>query len=104
MAVLIPSLLPPPTPFKIFVLLVGRGGIGGGRFVTAIAIGRGIRYFGEGLLAVRYGDQAMAFLARARPDGRRSSWGRDCRGRCRPTCSSGEQTPRKADKMLRGNG
>ena len=32
------------------------------RFVTAIAIGRGMRYFGEGLLALRYGDQAMAFL------------------------------------------
>lgn len=62
MAVLIPSLLPPPMPFKIFVLLAGAAGIGTGRFALAIAIGRGIRYFGEGLLAVWYGDRALQFL------------------------------------------
>ena len=62
MAVLIPSLLPPPMPFKIFVLLAGAAGISTGRFVVAIAIGRGIRYFGEAALAVWYGDQAMVFL------------------------------------------
>jgi len=62
MAVLIPSLLPPPAPFKVFVLLAGIADISVGRFVAAIAIGRGIRYFGEGLLAVWYGDQAMAFV------------------------------------------
>jgi len=62
MAILIPSLLPPPAPFKIFVLLAGVAGISAPRFVTAIAIGRGIRYFGEGLLAVWYGDQAIAFI------------------------------------------
>jgi membrane protein YqaA with SNARE-associated domain len=62
MAVLIPSLLPPPMPFKVFVLLAGAAGISTGRFALAIAIGRGIRYFGEGLLAVWYGDQALAFL------------------------------------------
>jgi uncharacterized membrane protein YdjX (TVP38/TMEM64 family) len=62
MAVLIPSLLPPPAPFKIFVLLSGVAGISPWRFASAIAIGRGIRYFGEGWLAVRYGDGAIAFL------------------------------------------
>ena len=62
MAVLIPSLLPPPAPFKIFVLLAGVAGISAPRFAAAIAIGRGFRYFGEGLLAVRYGDQAMEYL------------------------------------------
>src|SRR6478735_1235989 len=62
MAVLIPSLLPPPMPFKIFVLLAGAAGISTGRFAVAIVIGRGIRYFGEALLAVWYGDQAMEFL------------------------------------------
>jgi membrane protein YqaA with SNARE-associated domain len=62
MAVLIPSLLPPPAPFKIFVLLAGLAEIDAGRFATAIAIGRGVRYFGEGLLAVQYGDRALAFI------------------------------------------
>jgi membrane protein YqaA with SNARE-associated domain len=62
MAVLIPSLLPPPAPFKIFVLLAGVAGISVWRFATAIAIGRGIRYFGEGLLAVWYGERAIAYI------------------------------------------
>lgn len=62
LAVLVPSLLPPPAPFKIFVLLSGIAGISPGRFVGAIAIGRGVRYFGEGLLALWYGDQAIEFL------------------------------------------
>jgi membrane protein YqaA with SNARE-associated domain len=62
MSVLIPSLLPPPAPFKIFVLLAGVAGISAPRFVSAIAIGRGLRYFGEGLLAVRYGDQSVAYM------------------------------------------
>ena len=62
MAVLIPSLLPPPAPFKIFVLLAGVAGINASRFALAIGIGRGIRYLGEGLLAVRYGDRATAYL------------------------------------------
>jgi membrane protein YqaA with SNARE-associated domain len=68
MTVLIPSLLPPPAPFKVFVLLSGICGISVGRFAMAIAIGRGIRYFGEGLLAVWYGDQAVEFIrANSRP-------------------------------------
>jgi membrane protein YqaA with SNARE-associated domain len=62
LAVLIPSLLPPPAPFKIFVLLAGVAGIPISRFALAIGIGRGVRYFGEGLLAVRYGDRAIAYL------------------------------------------
>jgi membrane protein YqaA with SNARE-associated domain len=61
-AVLIPSLLPPPAPFKIFVLLSGVAGLNVYRFVTAIAIGRGIRYFGEGVLAVLYGDLAIEYI------------------------------------------
>ena len=63
MAVLVPSLLPPPAPFKIFVLLAGVVGISAARFATAIAIGRGIRYSVLGFLAVRYGTQASAYVA-----------------------------------------
>src|SRR5947209_1533242 len=40
-AVLVPSLLPPPAPFKLFVLLAGVVGISRGRFAVAITIGRG---------------------------------------------------------------
>jgi len=62
MAVLIPSLLPPPAPFKIFVLLAGVAGISAARFATAIAIGRFARYLTLGLLAVRYGERAMTYM------------------------------------------
>jgi membrane protein YqaA with SNARE-associated domain len=62
MAVLIPSLLPPPAPFKIFLLLAGAVGISPTRFATAIAIGRVIRYVALGILAVRYGPRAQAYL------------------------------------------
>ena len=62
MAVLVPCLLPPPAPFKIFVLLAGVVGISAVKFATAIAIGRGIRYLALGLLAVKYGGQATEYM------------------------------------------
>jgi membrane protein YqaA with SNARE-associated domain len=62
MAVLIPSLLPPPAPFKIFLLLAGVVGISALRFAIAIAIGRFTRYLVLGLLAVRYGNRAMTYM------------------------------------------
>jgi membrane protein YqaA with SNARE-associated domain len=62
MAVLIPSILPPPAPFKIFVLLAGVADISVARFSTAILIGRGVRYTAEGLLALWYGERAIAFI------------------------------------------
>ena len=62
LSVLVPSLLPPPAPFKIFVLTAGVAQVRVVDFVLAVTIGRGIRYFGEGLLALWYGDRAVAFL------------------------------------------
>jgi len=63
MSVLIPSLLPPPAPFKIFILLAGVVGISRSRLAAAIAIGRGLRYGALGFLAIRYGDRAGGYLA-----------------------------------------
>ena len=59
---IVPALLPPPAPFKIFVLLAGVVAIPVWQFVTAIVIARIIRFGGEGLLAVWYGEQALTFL------------------------------------------
>jgi membrane protein YqaA with SNARE-associated domain len=61
-AILIPSLLPPPAPFKIFVLLSGVARVPLPKFALAIGIGRGLRYFTEGMLAVRYGDAAIGYV------------------------------------------
>ena len=63
MAVLVPCLLPPPAPFKIFILLACVVGISATRLATAIAVGRGIRYLALGLLAVTYGERAMAYMS-----------------------------------------
>ncbi len=62
LVVVVPALLPPPAPFKIFVLLAGVAAIPVWRFVIAIAAARLVRYGGEGALAVMYGDSANAFL------------------------------------------
>ena len=62
MAVLVPAILPPPAPFKPFVLLAGIAEISPTRFTTAILIGRGARYLIEGLLALWYGERAMAYI------------------------------------------
>src|SRR5262245_35654231 len=64
LAVIIPSLLPPPTPFKIFVLSAGAFRTPWSKFLAAVAIGRGIRYFSEGFLAVTYGAAALEFVRR----------------------------------------
>jgi membrane protein YqaA with SNARE-associated domain len=64
LAVIVPALLPPPAPFKIFVLLAGVSRVPIWTFVVSIVVGRGTRYFGEGLLAVWYGDLAIEWLQR----------------------------------------
>lgn len=61
-AVMIPSILPPPTPFKIFVLFAGAFRISRGKFIFAIAAGRGFRYFLEGYLAVKFGEAAIGYM------------------------------------------
>jgi membrane protein YqaA with SNARE-associated domain len=62
LALIVPALLPPPAPFKIFVLLAGIARVPLWTFVVSISVGRGIRYFGEGLLALWYGERAIAWL------------------------------------------
>ena len=62
LAVAIPSILPPPMPFKAFVIAAGVFQVRMGVFIAALGIGRGVRYFAEGFLAVKYGDDATRYL------------------------------------------
>jgi membrane protein YqaA with SNARE-associated domain len=62
LSVFIPAILPPPFPFKIFVLAEGVFQVPLRTFVLAILFGRGLRYAFEGFLAVRYGEDAIRFL------------------------------------------
>ena len=62
LSILVTALLPPPTPFKIFVIAAGALGMPVRTFVLGLLAARAIRFFGEGFLAIRYGDQASRFL------------------------------------------
>jgi membrane protein YqaA with SNARE-associated domain len=62
LAVAVPSLLPPPVPFKPFVLIAGVARVRPFEFLLAVGLGRGVRYFGEGLLALWYGERAAVFI------------------------------------------
>jgi membrane protein YqaA with SNARE-associated domain len=62
LSLVVPSLLPPPVPFKPFVLLAGVAGMSRVRFLTAVTAGRGFRYIGEALLAVLYGRAAIGYI------------------------------------------
>jgi uncharacterized membrane protein YdjX (TVP38/TMEM64 family) len=59
---LIAALLPPPTPFKFFVLAAGVFEVPLFSYTVAITIARLFRYFGIGYLAIRYGAGAMPYL------------------------------------------
>jgi membrane protein YqaA with SNARE-associated domain len=59
---LLAALLPPPTPFKFFVLAAGVFEVPLFSYTSAIAIARLFRYFGIGYLAIRYGAGAMPYL------------------------------------------
>jgi len=62
LSVFVPAILPPPLPFKIFVLAEGVFQVPLRTFILAILLGRGLRYLAEGILAVRYGDATLDFL------------------------------------------
>ena len=62
LSITVPALLPPPFPFKPFVLAAGVARVRPFDFLLAVAIGRGIRYFGEAILALWYGERAVVFM------------------------------------------
>lgn len=66
-AVLAATLLPPPFPFKLFVITAGVFRFSPMRFMIAIVVGRAFRFLLEGYFAVRYGAEAKEILARYYP-------------------------------------
>lgn len=64
MALAIPSVLPPPVPFKIFVLSAGVFGIPYRRLAVTLVVARGLRYLFWGGMGIVYGDEALALLRR----------------------------------------
>lgn len=66
-SVLVATLLPPPFPFKLFVVTAGVFRFSLLRFMLAIVAGRAFRFLLEGYFAVKYGAQAKEILARYYP-------------------------------------
>lgn len=62
LSVFVPALFPPPIPYKAFVLAEGVFQVPLRSFILGVLAGRGLRYFAEGLLAVRYGAATETFL------------------------------------------
>ena len=62
LALVIPALLPPPAPFKLFVLMAGVAEVPRMKFVLSIAGARGLRYVILGWLAIWYGDAALELM------------------------------------------
>jgi membrane protein YqaA with SNARE-associated domain len=67
LSVLVASLMPPPFPFKLFVVTAGVFRFSLTRFTLAIIVGRLFRFLLEGYLAIRYGAQAKQVLAQYYP-------------------------------------
>ncbi|HXH24580.1 MAG TPA: VTT domain-containing protein [Vicinamibacterales bacterium] len=62
LALMVPALLPPPAPFKLFVLAAGVARVRPVSFVLAVAVARGARYLALGVLATHYGDAALELM------------------------------------------
>jgi membrane protein YqaA with SNARE-associated domain len=60
----IPSVLPPPMPFKIFCLSAGVFGFSRRRFAITLLVARGLRYTFWAAMGVEYGDEALDWLER----------------------------------------
>ena len=62
LTIVVPSIIPPPMPFKIFVLSAGVFRVGLAQFLTAVIIGRSVRYSMWGILAVLYGNSVKLYM------------------------------------------
>src|SRR5882757_3389248 len=59
LALMLPAMLPPPTPFKAVVLAAAAFEMSFGRFLLAIFAGRFFRFLILGLLTLRFGPQVV---------------------------------------------
>jgi membrane protein YqaA with SNARE-associated domain len=62
LALAVPALLPPPMPFKIFVVAAGVFGFPWPKFVLTLVLARGARYTAWAVVGAAYGDEAIAVL------------------------------------------
>jgi len=61
-SLMFPAMLPPPTPFKLFVLAAAVSEMGFARFLLAIFSGRMVRFLVLGLLTIKFGPDVVRVL------------------------------------------
>jgi membrane protein YqaA with SNARE-associated domain len=61
-SLMLPAMLPPPTPFKLFVLAAAVSEMGFFRFLLAIFSGRFVRFLALGVLTIRFGPDVVHLL------------------------------------------
>jgi membrane protein YqaA with SNARE-associated domain len=64
LAMMVPSMLPPPTPWKIFVFAAGVFEMNTSTFMLSVFVGRVIRYMITALLTIKYGPEIVNIAAR----------------------------------------
>jgi len=62
LTVLVSSLMPPPLPFKIFPIAAGAFRMDATRLTVGLLVGRGLRFFLEAFVGMRYGAEAEAHI------------------------------------------
>ena len=62
LGLMVPSMLPPPTPFKLFVLTAGVIEMSFAKFLAAIFFGRLLRFCILSLLVIRFGPEIVGFF------------------------------------------
>jgi membrane protein YqaA with SNARE-associated domain len=62
LALMLPAMLPPPTPYKLFVLSAGVAEMSFLRFLSAIFFGRLLRFLLLSLLVIRFGPEIVEFF------------------------------------------
>jgi len=62
-ALMFPAMLPPPTPFKLFVLAAAAFEMNFGHFLLAIFAGRFVRFLILALLTIKFGPQVVSITA-----------------------------------------
>jgi membrane protein YqaA with SNARE-associated domain len=61
-AILVAALLPPPAPYKVFVLTAGVLRVNALNFGLALLVGRGLRFAADAWLGAHYGIQAQDYV------------------------------------------
>lgn len=62
LTIFLPSITPPPTPFKAFIITAGVIEVQTRKFLLSLLLGRSVRHFTEAYLAVHFGERVWRLM------------------------------------------